>query len=172
MSQHIPEDLLADFVDGEVTENVAVHIAEHIDECPACATRAAGLEPLAAAFAATHDPIPPPQMVTDILARLDQPDRFPVPEIAVGIGLLATAAVLAFGLDGPVSIAAELAVFTNALAAMFRGVTTAMASFQVALALITTLTFLGGALTLYLGAVPSPTRSPLPSPLPSLKRTP
>src|SRR5688500_20047826 len=91
MSQHVPEDLLASFVEGEVGEQLAVHIAEHLDGCPACATRAAGLEPLAAAFAAVLDPVPPLGLAQAILARLDEPDRLPVLEIGIGAGLLGCA---------------------------------------------------------------------------------
>ena len=94
MSQHVPEDLLQDFVDGEVGEQLAVHIAEHIDACPSCATRAAGLEPLAAAFAAVRDPVPPPTLVASILARLDEPDRVPIPEIGIGVSLLLAAGLI------------------------------------------------------------------------------
>ena len=38
MNQHVPDDLLIAFVDADVGEQVAVHIAEHLDGCPACAT--------------------------------------------------------------------------------------------------------------------------------------
>ena len=69
MSQHVPEDLLAAFVEGEMGEQLAIHIAEHIDACPRCATRAAGLEPLAAAFAAVEDPVTPEDLVSAVLAE-------------------------------------------------------------------------------------------------------
>ena len=44
-SQHVPEDLLQAFVEGEVGEQLAVHIAGHLDECPACAQFAIVTEP-------------------------------------------------------------------------------------------------------------------------------
>ena len=68
MSQHVPDDLLAAFVDGEVSEQLAVHIAEHLDDCPACSAQAVALEPLAAAFAAVEDPRVPADLVASILA--------------------------------------------------------------------------------------------------------
>lgn len=152
MSPHVPENLLSAFVDGDVDERIAIHVAEHLDGCPACATRAAGLEPLAAAFAAVCDPVPPPSLVPDILARLDQPDRAPVAEIAIGAGLLVVAALLALGLDSPISVATELLVLANAARTLLHGVTLAIGSFQPALALVTAAALTGGVLTLHLGA--------------------
>lgn len=154
MTQHVPEDLLLSFVEGDVDEPVAAHIAEHLDGCPACATRAASLEPLAAAFAAIADPAPPPHLVAAILARVDEPERLPVAEIAVGAGLLGTAALLALGLENPVTLVTQLVVVLNASIALARGVATGLGSFQFALAATAAMTFAGGLLTLHYGATP------------------
>ncbi|MEQ1501722.1 MAG: zf-HC2 domain-containing protein [Myxococcota bacterium] len=160
MSQHVPEDLLQAFVDGEVSEQIAVHVAEHLDACPACATRATGLEPLAAAFASVRDPAPPPALAAAILAKLDEPERLPVAEIGVGAGLLAVASLLAFGMASPLSLLAELGVLLNASEAVVRGVSTALwtsyvGSIHTALAATTVATLAGALLTLHYAALPS-----------------
>lgn len=147
--QHVPEDLLQAFVEGEVGEQLAVHIAGHLDECPACATRAAGLEPLAAAFAAVSDPVPPPDLAARIVARADEPERLPLAEIAVGAGLLLVAAVLLLGLDSPLSLAADAGVALAVLSAVGRTVATALGSFQVVAAVSALAALAGGLATLY-----------------------
>lgn len=155
MSQHVPEDLLQAFVEGEVGEQLAIHIAEHLDACPACATRATGLEPLAAAFAAIRDPIPPPDLARRVLAGADEPDRLPFGEIAIGLALLVCAALLAAGIDHPLKLAADVGVFLNALEVLGRGLATSLSSFQLALALLTAATLTGGLVTLHYAALPS-----------------
>jgi anti-sigma factor RsiW len=149
MSQHVPEDLLQAFVDAEVGEQVAVHIAEHIDACPACATRAAGLEPLAAAFAAIRDPVPPQPLVASILARLDEPDRVPIPEIGIGVSLLLAAAALLVVLDQPLSMLIEAGVLLNTISTLARGAATALGSFPVPLFASTAVALLGALATLH-----------------------
>ena len=156
MSQHVPEDLLQAFVDGEVGEQLAVHIAEHVDGCPSCATRAAGLEPLAAAFAAVLDPVPPSGLPQTILKRLEEPERLPVLEVGVGAGLLGCAAFLALGLESPLALAAELVVVLNALLTLARGLSTALGSFQFALVASTAATLAGALVTLHYAAGSSP----------------
>jgi anti-sigma factor RsiW len=163
MSQHVPEDLLQAFVDGEVGEQLAVHIAEHLDGCPACATRAAGLEPLAAAFAAVLDPVTPPGLAAAILARVDEPERrLPVLEIGLGAGLLGTAAFLAVGLESPLALAAQLGAVLNAFATLTRGLSTALGSFQFALVATTGAMLAGGVATLHYATGPSSTLRRIP----------
>lgn len=132
---HVPEDLLQAFVDGDVGEQVAVHVAEHLDSCPSCATRAAGLEPLAAAFAAVEDPVPPAELVPAVLARARQPDRMPMLEIGVGVALIAAAALLAVGLQTPAGFLAELGEAAQAAEAVSRGIMASLGSSWVLLLL-------------------------------------
>lgn len=139
---HVPEDLLQAFVDGDVGEQVAVHVAEHLDECPACSTRATGFEPLAAAFAAVDDPVPPDGLGLNALARARQPDRLPMAEVAVGAGLLAAAALLAVGLQTPGAMLADFGVTFQAMDAMSRGV---LASFGASWTALAICTFAAGA---------------------------
>lgn len=155
MSQHVPADLLQAFVEGEVGEQLSVHIAQHIDDCPSCATRAAGLEPLAAVFAAVEDPIPPPDLTEVVLGQLDQPERAPMLEISVGAGLLACASCLALGIEGPVALATDLSVLINAFATLGRGLQISLGSFQLALTASTALAAVGAALTLHFASLPS-----------------
>ena len=107
-NRHVPDDLLASFVDGNLDEAVACAIAEHLDACVACNNRAVAREPLAAAFAAVDDPRIPADLADVILAEAARPERGPTVEIAIGTALLAVAAVLA--LAGGVPIGGALAV--------------------------------------------------------------
>jgi anti-sigma factor RsiW len=118
MNEHVPDDLLAAFVEGEVGEQLAIHIAEHLDSCPACATRAVGMEPLAAAFAAMPDPAIPTDLTAAVLAAAEAPERSRVPttEIAVGLGLLVAAFLLFVALGDPVGSLNQSALWMRALA--------------------------------------------------------
>lgn len=146
---HVPEDLLQAFVDGDVGEQVAVHVAEHLDGCPSCATRAAGLEPLAAAFAATVDPVPPPELASGILRAARRPERAPTLEVAVGALLLASAVVLALGLQSPAAMLADLGVTFEASEAMARGVVASLGASWPMLAMGTLVAGAGCAATLH-----------------------
>lgn len=169
---HVPDDLLQNFVDGEIDEQLAVHIAEHVDSCPSCSTRAAGLEPLGIAFAAASDPTPPPDLAARILAAAEEPERLPLPEIGIGLALLASAAVLAgVGTGDPLTLVADLVVAAQALAAMGRGIGVAMGSFQLALAATTAFALAGGVLTLRYAALP-PAPDLLAGSDPDLRRAP
>ena len=105
MSQHLTDALLHHFVQGTLEEPVAVNVAEHIDHCAHCATRAAHADPLAGAFAETLDPPVPEDLVDQILRRAAelplQKDARPSlrPEFWVAGALLAAAAVL-LGITG------------------------------------------------------------------------
>ncbi|MCB9759386.1 MAG: hypothetical protein H6739_06060 [Alphaproteobacteria bacterium] len=119
MSQHITDDLLRRFVEGYLDEPVAVAVAEHLDGCPLCCTRAAAAEPLSQAFAAVDDPVCPPDLVDDILAALEAPTpERPLPraELLAASALLSAAALLLFGLGDPAGLLAELALGMSATA--------------------------------------------------------
>ncbi len=155
MSQHVPTDLLQAFVDGDVGEQLSIHIAQHIDDCPACATQATGLEPLAAVFAAVEDPVAPPGMTQIVLSQLDRPERAPTLEIAVGASLLACAAILALGIGDPATLAADLNVLAGAVGVLGRSLQASLGSFQLALTLCTIFSGLGAAPTLYVATSPA-----------------
>lgn len=159
MNQHVPDDLLTAFVDGEVADHVAAHVAEHLDACPSCATRAAALEPLASAFAAARDPAPPARLVDEVLLRVARedaaafsapdPDRLPSRELWIGAGLVATATGLLVAAEGPVRLSAELASVLYAATAAGRSLTVAVSPFQLSLGLGTLVTLIGSVLTLH-----------------------
>jgi hypothetical protein len=74
---HVPHDLLLQFAEGELDENLAVHIADHIDGCPTCLARAAALEPLTGVLAQVPDPEPPGSLIEAILAAARSPATDP-----------------------------------------------------------------------------------------------
>lgn len=117
---HVPDELLQAFVMGDVDDSVAIQVAEHIDSCPSCNTRAATAEPLAVAFAAVADPRPPTLLVEAVLrasalptpelalARVAEDGHGPAVEIGVGLALLLLAIVLTgLGGDDPVRFAVD-----------------------------------------------------------------
>ncbi len=94
---HIDDDLLAAFARSEVGEHLAVHVALHLDTCPQCSARAAALDPLTAVFAGIEDVSVPKDLVASILAA-DAAGMEPhIPEISVGLAMLATAGVMLVG---------------------------------------------------------------------------
>ncbi len=144
MSQHVPEELLTAFIEGEMGEQLAIHIAEHLDECPACATRAAGKEPLASAFAAMEDPVAPEGLVAAILDEFAQPEPIPVTEIALGFALLGAAAMVAATMGSPLGIAVEFGVVLDALATLGGALITGLGAASTTILTLTTLLALGG----------------------------
>lgn len=113
MSDHVPSDQISSFVAGEVGEQVAIHIAEHLDECSECATRAAGMEPLAMVFASVDDPIAPHDLADAAMAVYLEPEPTPTAEIAVGAALLAAAAALVLVTGNPSGFLIDLGVLAN-----------------------------------------------------------
>lgn len=112
---HVPDALLERFAQGDVEEGVAVAIAQHLDVCGRCATRAATLDPLAIAFASVDDPPVPSDLAEDVLAALREiPAPRPEPAIAAGLMALAFLALLASG--DPAMIVVGLARLLRALA--------------------------------------------------------
>jgi anti-sigma factor RsiW len=149
---HVPDDLLTSFVDGELGTHVAVHVAEHIDSCPACATRAASLEPLALAFAATDDPVVPEDLAEAILEHLhdESPVAAPLPslELAVGGGLLCASAALAAVTQHPLTAFADPAAVASAGHALLKGLAAGIGPFATVATLGALFSALGGALTI------------------------
>ena len=112
---HVPDALLERFALGDVEESVAVAIAQHLDACGRCSTRAASLEPLAIAFASVDDPPVPPMLAEEVLAALrEAPLSRPEPAIAAGLMALAFLALVASG--DPASAVVGVARVLRALA--------------------------------------------------------
>ncbi len=108
---HVPTELLERFAEGDVEDRVAVEIARHLDACSRCATRAAALEPLSAAFASVDDPELPRGLVSEILQAVDQrPRATPEPAIAAGLMALAFLLLLFGGAPADLVIGAARAI--------------------------------------------------------------
>jgi anti-sigma factor RsiW len=130
MMQHPPESLIKRFAEGELSESLAVDLAMHLDDCPACATQAATLEPLALAFASSDDPVLPDDLMLEILGAVSElqvqpalpptlPKAMPIgprAELLAGASLFSVAATLFFLLGDPGLFAADLAVGAHAAA--------------------------------------------------------
>jgi len=154
MSQHVPSDLLAAFVDGDVGEHVAVHIAQHIDDCPGCATKAASLEPLAPAFASMDDPPVPDDLADQIVRRLQAREGAPTLELLIGGGLMTAAALLAAATQHPLTALADPGALASASQAFLRSVAAGLGPFAYLATLAAAGSAFGGAMTLRLA--PSP----------------
>ena len=89
-SHHPSAHELGRFVEGDLTDDVAVSVALHLDDCPACATHVASLDPLSTAFASVDDP--------------------PVPGVLLGLGT-----ALLFLAGGPTQTLAGMGTTFRAL---------------------------------------------------------
>lgn len=157
MIQHPPESLIKRFAEGELSESLAVDLAMHLDECPACATQAATLEPLALAFASSDDPELPEDLMGEILEAVSElqvqpalpptlPESMPVgarAELVAGASLISVAATLFFLLGDPSQFAADIAVNAHAAAtaasigaSSLEGITSAWPAMLAALAFV------------------------------------
>ena len=112
---HVSESLLRAFVAGDLDDDAGVRVALHLDECPACATRAATSEPLAHAFATVPDPPTPQDLVPRVLAEASRAPRTLSPEVLVGTSLLTGAALLAVLTEAPLRGVVRLGVLLDAL---------------------------------------------------------
>ncbi len=164
--QHVPDDLLAAFVEGDVGEQLAVHIAGHLDDCPACSARAAGLEPLHAAFAALPDPPVPADLVPAVLEAAARPEPMPWVEAGVSAALLLAAGAVAALLGDPVGLAADFGVVLSALSDGARVAALGLASSGPVLVTATAVALIGVILTARLASpdaiagMTGPRRSP------------
>ena len=130
MSQHPPESLIKRFAEGELSESLAVDLAMHLDDCPACATQAATLEPMASVFASSDDPDLPDDLMGEIMEAVSElqvqpalpptlPRAMPLgarAELLAGASLISIAATLFFLLGDPGHFAADMAVNAHAAA--------------------------------------------------------
>ncbi|HJN73438.1 MAG TPA: zf-HC2 domain-containing protein [Myxococcota bacterium] len=134
MIQHPSDAHLGSFVRGDLGEADAVAVALHLDDCPRCATRAAGFDPLASAFASCDDPLVPDDLVAAVLAAAadipigvapsgvapsgvaPEPERARIPlgELLAAAGLLSAAAMLFLMLGEPTALAADAALAASA----------------------------------------------------------
>ena len=122
MSQHHPpHDRLEAFVLGDLAQEEAIELALHLDSCAACATCAATLDPLAAAFAAVDDPVPPPALLEALVAQARAPARLG-PEPAIAAALLGAGTLLLFVAGGPAQTLAGIGATSRALVTVVEAV--------------------------------------------------
>jgi anti-sigma factor RsiW len=98
---HVSDQLLVVFAEGDISSELGVQIALHLDECSRCHARARELDPLTAHFATVDDaPVPDELFAAISSSQGSGPNDFVVP----GIAILALAAVLAFVVNGNVTV--------------------------------------------------------------------
>jgi anti-sigma factor RsiW len=117
MNRHLPDDLILRFVEGDLDEHEAVEAALHIDDCAACAARAAQADPLAVALAAMPDPQLPAGFEDAVLDELAQPAA-PTPAFQLpwlGVGLILAAALLMVVGGEPTALLWKLAAVARGL---------------------------------------------------------
>jgi predicted anti-sigma-YlaC factor YlaD len=147
MSEHVPKDLLLAFVEGDIEEQVAIHIASHLDDCPKCSAMAVRMDPLASAFASVSDPVPPSDLADHIIMALEQPEASSYIEFVIGGSLLAAAALLSVLVGDPVASAVDVGVFVNALGTAGQHLANGLLSSSVALSFSCLLALLGSLAT-------------------------
>jgi anti-sigma factor RsiW len=135
MSQHVPDDLLHAFIDGDMGEQLAIHIADHLDSCPSCATQAAHLEPLATVFASVDDP-EIPDLVGAVFAELDESERIPVTELTIGGALIGLATMVAMALGDPMAAVVQLGVLADIAPSLSQNVVLGMSMWSLATSLL------------------------------------
>lgn len=135
---HPPADLLTAFATGSLDGSdgaEAVRVALHLDDCPACAARAASLEPLAHVFASVDAPAVPADLAAAVLMAADAPEaprRSPrfrhTAEVAVAGSLLCAAFALLVLLGAPGELIVGGLALVGALAATGASLAASMAS--------------------------------------------
>ena len=90
---------------------LAVALARHLDSCPECSNRIALADPLRLAFAASTDPVCPPELADEICRAFHRSVSPPWTEIIVGSSLLAAAAALVVMTIDPAGLVVESAVW-------------------------------------------------------------
>lgn len=120
---HPPDSLLAVLASGDVgslPEAEIVRAALHIDECPACATKATSLDPMARAFAATSEVEVPPELAAGIVAALAEAPsspRHPHRPVALAAALLGVALALMLSAGAPGELLVGLLTVAGAVIA-------------------------------------------------------
>lgn len=118
MTRHVEDTVLRSFLAGDVDDETAVQVALHLDACVACTSRVDALDPFLASLSALPDPVPPPDLVQAVLARVEAEaapalvSRF---EIGVGAALLTLAAGLAAAFGDPVAAASRIGRIVESL---------------------------------------------------------
>ena len=114
MSEHIPSDVLRQFVQGEVPEQDAEVIALHLDACHHCLGHVERLDPFAEEFRAMPEPRIPDGLAQAAVKQARQTAPIARSDIFVGVGLLVSAALLLVVAGDPLSVGVQLSVLAKA----------------------------------------------------------
>ena len=110
--EHPGDDILTAFVLGDLSTEVGVRVAHHLDGCPQCAARAASLDPLTHAFAAVEDPELPEGFVAAVLEKDARERGGAVHDLRheplVAVALLAASALVFLGLGQPEAVVSSV----------------------------------------------------------------
>jgi anti-sigma factor RsiW len=82
------QEHLSAWLDGEISEELRLRLAEHLAACPACQAELASLERLDAALAGLEAPGPRPDLAAGVLRRLRRPTSPWVRSLALAACLL------------------------------------------------------------------------------------
>lgn len=124
---HVPSDLLDAFVQGDVSEEDAVRVALHVDDCAACQARAVAADPLATTLASASKLSLPDSLVQglagSVMADLERRASVASPVTPVaGIGLVAAAALVLLTLGDSSGALIQLQTLWHAALAVLRAV--------------------------------------------------
>jgi anti-sigma factor RsiW len=75
MIRHIPEQLISQWLDGELDPREATSVQEHLNSCKSCEALEKELSEVGRLFRAAEPVQPPPYLWTRIAARLDEERR-------------------------------------------------------------------------------------------------
>jgi anti-sigma factor RsiW len=119
VNNHPTEATLALFAACELGENLAIHVAEHLDHCPACSARVTAMDPLQNAFAASIDPPLPPGLTAAILREATSTPRRAARvsevETMVGLAMLLLAALTTMMAVDPIGLTYDIGQTISAL---------------------------------------------------------
>lgn len=112
---HVDQSTLTAFVQGDLGEHLAVHVAEHLDACAQCAARADRLDPLTELFATAIEPELPEDLVTSILAADASRATPALSEVGLGLGMIALSAAIALAPGDLMTLTRPLHSFVSGL---------------------------------------------------------
>ncbi|MBN2414776.1 zf-HC2 domain-containing protein [bacterium] len=76
MQQHVSDELLSVYIDGELTEERMQEIRRHLEDCAACAQKCGSMQKLWDAVGSLPPESPMPFFYTRVAARLHRAERY------------------------------------------------------------------------------------------------
>lgn len=114
MNEHLSDAVVQAFASAELDDALAVEAALHLDACPRCSSRVVAADPMHFAFSDMADPSIPPDLVAKAVAEARRPRPLAFAEVAVGLSLLASAALLGVLAGEPLELLFNLSVAARA----------------------------------------------------------